>query len=170
MEDKDQEREPRAALTRRSLITRAGVAGGLFAAGPLIAACGGSDDNSSSGSASSTTATGDKTAAPAGKAASPEAKELRDLLGISAADAKKLDGQTLKYGAVLPLSGPGAQYAVEEQNGVKLAIQQMQDYFGMKISYDPKDHKSGDPSAGAAAAREIGVDGAGNAINSYVGV
>ena len=159
MGEKEHERDLlQELITRRSLIKSAGVAGGVLASGPLIAACGSS--NSSSKSASAAAAVSN----------SPEAKELRDLLGISTADAQKLSGKTLNYGAILPLSGPGAQYATEEQNGVKLAIAQMKSYFGMNINYNPQDHKSGDPAAGAAAARQLGVAGFGAAINSYVGV
>jgi branched-chain amino acid transport system substrate-binding protein len=143
-------------ITRRSLIKKVGAAGGLVAGGSLLAACGSSSKKSSAGGGTLSN--------------SAEAKELRDLMGISTADAQKLAGKTLNYGAILPLSGPGAQYAIEEQNGVKLAIDQMQKHFGLKIKYDPKDHKSGDPGAGAAAARELGVAGIGAAINSYVGV
>ena len=82
MGDKEYEKDPfEELISRRSLITKAGAAGGVLAAAPLIAACGSSSSKSSGGGAVSN---------------SPEAKELRDLLAISNADAQKLSGKTLK--------------------------------------------------------------------------
>jgi branched-chain amino acid transport system substrate-binding protein len=98
---------------------------------------------------------------------SPQAKQFRSLVGISDSDLAKLKGKTFKLGAILPLSGPGAQYATEEQNGLLLAIDEMKRYVGLNVDYTAKDHKSGDPQAGATAARELGLAGVGAAMNSY---
>jgi branched-chain amino acid transport system substrate-binding protein len=144
----------RAHLLRLSLL--------LISIGAVLAlaACG--DDNSSD--------SGGTKASASATVNSADAKEFRQLLGISDADAAKLKGKTFKVGAILPLSGPGANYAVDEANGVKLAVDEMKRYLGMDVQYAAKDHKSGDPQAGAAAARELGIDGVGVAVNSYYGV
>jgi ABC-type branched-chain amino acid transport systems, periplasmic component len=132
----------------------------------VFAACGGDNTSSSTGSTSASTTSGGS----GGTTESADAKEFRSLLGISDADAAKLKGKEFKVGAILPLSGPGANYAVDEANGVKLAVDEMKLYLGMKVTYTAKDHKSGDPQAGAAGARELGIEGYGVAINSYYGV
>jgi branched-chain amino acid transport system substrate-binding protein len=124
-----------------------------------VAACGGGDDKSDGGGGGSSA-----------EIDSPAAKEFRQLVGISDADLAKLKGKKFKIGAILPLSGPGANYAVDEANGVKLAVDQMKRYLGMDVTYTAKDHKSGDPQAGAAAARELGIEGYGAVVNSYYGV
>jgi branched-chain amino acid transport system substrate-binding protein len=148
----------RALIKRLSwfLILAVGVLG--------LAACG----SSSKSPSSSSSAAG--ASSSAGTVNSADAKEFRTLLGISDADAAKLKGKTFKVGAILPLSGPGANYAVDEANGVKLAVDEMQRYLGMNVDYKAKDHKSGDPQAGAAGARELGIDGYGTTVNSYYGV
>jgi ABC-type branched-subunit amino acid transport system substrate-binding protein len=98
---------------------------------------------------------------------SPQAQQFKSLLGITSSEAAKLKGKTFKIGAILPLTGPGSQYAVEEQNGVLLANYDMEHYLGMNIQYQAEDHKSGNPAAGAQASRALGVAGYGVAINSY---
>lgn len=135
----------------------------------MLAACGGdsSDDQASSGD---TAKSGDGGATAAASIDSEDAKEFRALMGISDEDQKNLAGKKFKFGAILPLSGPGAEYATTQQNGVKLAVKQMKDYVGMDVEFSAKDHKSGDPQAGAASARELGIDGFGTAISSYYGV
>jgi branched-chain amino acid transport system substrate-binding protein len=125
----------------------------------VVAACGGSSSTSSdTGPASSTSA-----------ASSPQAKQFRQLLGITDEQAAKLKGQTFKIGSILPLSGPGANFAVDEGNGIKLAVDDIERYLGMKVDYKSLDNKTGDPQAGAATARELGIDGYGAVVNSYGG-
>jgi branched-chain amino acid transport system substrate-binding protein len=135
---------------------------GLFVLGLLaaviVAACGGSSSSSSSGGASSATLN------------SPQAQQLKTLLGITPAEAAKLKGASFKIGAILPLSGAGATFAVDEGNGVKLAVDEMRRYLGMNITYTALDHKSGDPVAGASDARQLGISGFGAVMNSYYGV
>lgn len=126
-----------------------------------LAACGGSSD--SSGSASSEEG-------GAAETSSPEAKKFLEYTGISEKAAEALKGQEFKFGAILPLSGQGAQYAIQEQNGLLLAVDQMRKYLGLDVNYKALDHKSGDPQAGAAAARQLGIEGFGVAANSYYGV
>jgi branched-chain amino acid transport system substrate-binding protein len=45
----------------------------------------------------------------------------------------------------------------------------MQRYLGLKVDYKSLDNKTGDPQAGAATARELGIDGYGAVVNSYGG-
>jgi branched-chain amino acid transport system substrate-binding protein len=142
----------------------------LLAAALGLAACGGSDGGGSSSGDGSSSTSSTSGGGGGGTVDSPEAKEFRTLLGISDADAAKLKGKTFKVGAILPLSGPGANYAVDEANGVKLAVDEMKRYLGMNVDYKAEDHKSGDPQAGAAGARELGIDGFGAVVNSYYGV
>ena len=125
----------------------------VLVASVALAACGDDDDDGSVGP-------------PEGcrcrNVDSPEAQEFRDLVGITDEDiAEPPEGDDLRMGAILPLSGPGAEFAVAEQNGLTLALDQMERYVGMDVKYDAKDHKSGDPQAGAAGARELGIDGFG---------
>jgi branched-chain amino acid transport system substrate-binding protein len=126
-----------------------------------LAACGGGSNSSSFGGSSS---------GASASVNSPQATQFRQLLGLTDADLKNLKGKTFKVGAILPLSGPGSNFAVDEGNGVKLAVDEMKSYMGMDVKYTALDHKSGDPQAGAAAARELGIDGDGVAVNSYYAV
>lgn len=127
----------------------------IFVAGLLLGACGDDDEGSSSGD---------------GSADSPEAQEFRDLVGITDEDVANLEGETFRLGAILPLSGPGSEYGKAQGNGLQLAVNQMEEYVGLDVEYETKDHKSGDPQAGSAAARELGIDGFGAAMNSYYAV
>lgn len=131
-----------------------------------LAACGGDDDSTGSSGGGETTAE----QGGGGETSSAGAKEFLDFTGITEKQAEALKGQEFKLGAILPLSGPGAAYAKEEQNGILLAAAQMENYLGLDVNYQVIDHKSGDPQAGAAAARQLGIDGFGTAVNSYYGV
>lgn len=101
---------------------------------------------------------------------SPEGKEFRSLLGLTDTDLEKLKGETFNLGAVLPLSGNGANYGRDQGNGIELAVEQMRKYVGLDVVYTAKDHKSGDPQAAAQAARDLGIEGHGAVMNSYYGV
>ncbi len=116
---------------------------------------------------------GGSAAAPAGTDEtinSAEGQRFRQLMGFTDQDLKNLRGKEFKLGAILALSGSGANFAVDQGNGFKLAIDNAQRYLGVKVTSSIKDHKSGDPQAGAAAARELGIDGYGAVMNSYYGV
>jgi branched-chain amino acid transport system substrate-binding protein len=144
----------------RALLKRLGVPLVLIVAMFAIAACGSDSDNNSSTSSNSSSSSVN----------SAQAKEFRQLLGLTDTDLKNLQGKDFKVGSILPLSGPGSNFAVDEGNGVKLAVDEMKRYLGMNVTYTAKDHKSGDPQAGAQAARQLGIDGYGVAINSYYAV
>src|SRR2546423_15709500 len=93
--------EGQDALTRRHLLKGAGAFALTAASAPLLSACGGggSSSNSSAGSvAKNGQATGGIPVA-----------ELRQMLGITDADAKALNGKELKLGLVTALTGSGAE-------------------------------------------------------------
>jgi ABC-type branched-subunit amino acid transport system substrate-binding protein len=143
----------------------------------VLSACGGGGSSSSDGSETESSEPAGEEEGGAKEAgtgeentSSPEAEEFLKYTGISAKAAEALKGQEFKVGAILPLSGPGAAYSTEEQNGIVLAADEMKEYLGMDVKYEALDHKSGDPQAGAAAARQLGIEGFGVAVNSYYGV
>jgi branched-chain amino acid transport system substrate-binding protein len=142
-------------FTRRKLLRTAGATGLGLAGGSLLAACG------SSGGGSSTAA------APASKITA-DGRKLNSILGITSQDLALTKGKTLHLGAVLPLTGPGAEYGIYQGNGLKLAVEQIQQAGGPKIELTVLDHKSGDPQAGAAAARQLGIAGIGAVVASYI--
>jgi branched-chain amino acid transport system substrate-binding protein len=142
-------------LTRRKLLRTAGATGLGLAGGSLLAACGGSDSGSS-------------TAAATASKLTAEGQKLNSILGITSQDLALTKGKTLHLGAVLPLTGPGAEYGVYQGNGLKLAVEQIQQAGGPKIKLTVLDHKSGDPQAGAAAARQLGIAGVGAVVASYI--
>ncbi len=144
--------------SKRSGLIRLATVAATLSTTLVVAACGSSHNSGSTSSASSPSA-----------ASSPQAKQFRQLLGITDEQAAKLKGQTFKIGSILPLSGPGANFAIDEGNGTKLAIDDMQRYLGLKVDYKSLDNKTGDPQAGAATARELGIDGYGAVVNSYGG-
>jgi len=141
-------------ITRRRLLTAAGATGLTLAGGSLLAACG-SSKSSSSSAAAATKVTAD-------------GQKLNSILGLSSEDLALTKGKTLNLGAVLPLTGPGAEYGIYQGNGLKLAVDQIQQAGGPKIKLTVLDHKSGDPQAGAAAARQLGIAGIGAVVASYI--
>ena len=142
-------------FTRRRLLRAAGATGVGLAGGSLLAACGGSDSGSSTTAAAASKITAD-------------GKKLNSILGITSQDLALTKGKTLHLGAVLPLTGPGAEYGIYQGNGLKLAVDQIQQAGGPKIELTVLDHKSGDPQAGAAAARQLGIAGVGAVVASYI--
>src|SRR3954451_24713013 len=89
------------ALTRRHLLKGAGAFALTAASAPLLSACGGGGGGGSSSSAGSVAKNGQATGGI------PVA-ELRQMLGITDADAKALNGKELKLGLVTALTGSGA--------------------------------------------------------------
>src|SRR5437764_202942 len=90
-------------VTRRTLLRSAGAAGLTVAGGSLLAACGSSGSSSTGAAASKIT---------------PDGQKLNSILGITAQDLALTKGKTLHLGAVLPLTGPGAEYGVYQGNGL----------------------------------------------------
>jgi branched-chain amino acid transport system substrate-binding protein len=147
------------AITRRRLLKGAGAVALAAASGPLLAACGGDDKS--------------KTAAGGGQkrqiTGGTSAAEFRELLGISNADVKALNGKDLKLGLVTALTGSGAEYGRSQGNGFKLAAEHFGQATGLNINTEILDHKSGDPQAGAQAIRQLGGESYGAVMSSYAG-
>lgn len=148
------------AITRRRLLKGAGAFALATAAAPVISACGGG------GGGGSTVASAPKNGQVIGGV---KVTEIRDLLGITDADVKALDGKDLKLGLVTALTGSGAEYGRSQGNGFKLAVAHFQQATGVKIKTSILDHKSGDPQAGAQTVRQLGGEGYGAAMSSYAG-
>jgi branched-chain amino acid transport system substrate-binding protein len=151
----DEGPRPGSPLTRRRLLRTAGAAGLGLAGGSFLAACGGSSEGSS-------------TAATTAGKVTADGQKLNGILGITSQDLALTKGKTLNLGAVLPLTGPGAEYGIYQGNGLKLAVDQIQQAGGPKIKLTVLDHKSGDPQAGAAAGRQLGIAGVGAVVASYI--
>jgi branched-chain amino acid transport system substrate-binding protein len=120
----------------------------LVALCAVLVACG-DDDKTSSTSGGSSTATADVSSATG--------KQVQEILGTPTGDAA-LEGQTIKLGAVLPLSGSGSYYGKVDTNGIKLAAAHVKAAGGPTFDVSYLDNKSGDPQAGIAATREMGID------------
>jgi branched-chain amino acid transport system substrate-binding protein len=82
--------------------------------------------------------------------------------------AKAGKGKTFKYGGSLPLSGAGAFFGKEMLDGIHLAIDHIRLAGGASFDFIPKDHKTGNPTAGVQLIRELGNSGVGAVINSYL--
>lgn len=146
-------------INRRRLLALAGGAGALAA----LAACSSNNNKSNGNNAGvSKPATGGGTTASGGAAGSPAAAaggigaQINKLIGPGGKDAGQ--GQKIKMGALLALSGDGSYYGETMSKGIKLAIKQIIAAGGPEFQLTLKDHKSGDAAAGAAANREFGID------------
>lgn len=144
-------------MSRRRLLTLAGGAG-AFAA---LAACGSNNNKSNANTASGATKAGSAGAAPSGDLA----KQINGFAGPGGKQAGQ--GTKIKIGSVLALSGPGSYYGDIMTKGTKLAIKHITAAGGPDFQLTLKDHKSGDPGAGAAAARELGIDKTPICLASY---
>lgn len=87
---------------------------------------------------------------------------------VMAGGAKAGMGKTFKYGGSLPLSGAGAFFGKEMIDGINLATEHIRLAGGATFDFIPKDHKTGDPTAGVQLVRELGNAGVGALINSYL--
>lgn len=132
-------------LSRRRLIQL----GALGTVGAAVAAYLGCEEEEKPAATPTATAT----ATPTGTVAVPTGLEFLNELFDSPPDAGQ--GLTFALGAILPISGPGSFYGEFQGKGAALGVKQVQEAFGLKINYTVKDHKSGDTTAGATAAREL---------------
>lgn len=123
----------------------------------LLAACGSSGSESSNEGPDDSSSSSKKSALTSASGA-----ELGDFIEISAGDV------SLKLGLSLPRSGSGSAYAPFMQRGAELAVKQLEEAGGIKFDIVTKDHKSGDPQAGAAGIRELGSEKVHQALTSYV--
>lgn len=134
-------------FSRRRLLALTGGVGAMAA----LAACGSNNNNKkANGPAAAASASGGSSTANGNLGA-----QLNALVGPGGKEAGQ--GSTFKMGTVLALSGPGSYYGDIMTKGIKLAIKHIQAAGGPTIDLTLKDHKSGDASAGAAAARELGI-------------
>lgn len=76
---------------------------------------------------------------------------------IVAAPASKAQDKTIKIGALLPISGPGAYFGVQDKQGVELALEQLNKtgVNGYKFSIQYEDSACGPLPASQAAKRLI---------------
>jgi ABC-type branched-subunit amino acid transport system substrate-binding protein len=128
----------------------------LLAMALLAAGCGDDDDE------------GDQGAAPdkEGSESTDIGERINTLIGPGGPDADQ--GVTWELGAVLPLSGPGSFYGKVMKEGTVLALRHIKEAGGPDIKVTYKDHKSGNPEAGAAATRELGEAGHHAVLGSYL--
>ncbi len=140
-------------ITRRRLLA---IAGGASAA-VALAACG-SNNNKSSNNSSSSKPSG-------GSVPADVTKSINDIFGAGGKAAGQ--GTKIKLGSVLALSGSGSYYGDIMSKGTKLGIKHVQAAGGPEFQLSLKDHKSGDAGAGAAAARELGIDKTPMCLASY---
>lgn len=152
------------AVSRRQVLRLLGAGGAAVAVAPLLAACGssGTPKSSSSGAPSSS--------GPAGSTGGPGAGSVQDIakyIGpIDAAHAAK--GVSYTFGAVLALSGPGSFYGQVMSKGINLAVKHIAALGGPNFHVVYKDHKSGDPTAGATVVSELGLAKTPVMLASYV--
>jgi branched-chain amino acid transport system substrate-binding protein len=144
-----------------------GASGALLAAGPLLAACGSS---SKSTSATSTGGAGGTAAGTTGGSSSGGAvgsvADITKYYKLDSAHAGK--GLALDMGLVLAFTGAGAFFGRTMSAGAKLAVQHIAALGGPNFNLIPKDHKSGDPQAGANAVKELGLAKVPMCLSSYV--
>jgi branched-chain amino acid transport system substrate-binding protein len=161
------------ALSRRQLLRGLGAGAALVAGAPLLAACGSSKSSSGSsatttGGSSSATTTGGSSSATSGAAPGPAGSvaDIAKFYPIDTAHSGK--GLTLDVGLVLAFTGPGAFFGRTMSSGAKIAVDHIEALGGPKFNLIPKDHKSGDPAAGVAAAKELGFAHVPMMLASYV--
>jgi ABC-type branched-subunit amino acid transport system substrate-binding protein len=134
-------------------VQRAGIAAAV--ASPLVlAACGGS------GSSSSTSA------ASGGSGTTALGKQLNKYVGPGGPKAG--EGTSWDMGASLPLSGAGAFFGHEMEKGMELAADHIKQAGGPDIAVSYEDNKTGDPNAGVQNVRELGINGIGAMMASYL--
>lgn len=77
-----------------------------------------------------------------------------------------LEGETIPLGAFLSLTGQGTQYGELMGNGMRLAASHIEEAGGPTFDFVIEDNASGDPVAGAEAARAVGEAGVGAVLSS----
>ncbi len=157
-------------VSRRTVLRLLGAGGVALAGAPILAAC----SSSSKSTSSATTVAGSGTSATSGSAATTgpavaagSVADIAKYIGpIDAAHAAK--GVSYTFGSVLALSGPGSFYGQVMSKGINLAVKHISALGGPNFQVVYKDHKSGDPTAGANAVRELGLAKTPIMLASYV--
>jgi branched-chain amino acid transport system substrate-binding protein len=144
------DRDSEGGLSRRDLLRNAGLAGAaLVVASPLLSA------PSALGRGATAHAEGD----------GDVGATINRLLNPQ---GPKGTGTDFPIGAVLALSGPASFYGKVMANGTDLAVEHIKAAGGPNLNVTYKDHKSGNPEAGATATRELGIDGMSAVLASYL--
>jgi len=167
---------------QRSLRGRAAVAaaGSLILMAATLAGCSSSDSGSAAEEPAAEEPAAEEPAAEEPAAEEPAAEEpsaaepaaadecnLLTLLGVDAADP--LNGQTLKLGAVLPLSGGGEKaYGESMTKGIDLALEDIAASGGPNIELDVKDNGTANPELSVTAINELGEAGTPAILSSLV--
>lgn len=146
-------------FSRRTFLTGAGAA--ALVAG--VAACGSDSTQQATAPASGGSVSGN----PGGGALGSDVARLKKLLAVPTSGTGS--GITWKLGALLPLTGAGAEYGTFFEQGIKLAVSHIQELGGPKIDVSYMDNGSGNPSLGVQAVRQYQSDGIGALISSYNG-
>lgn len=157
-----------APVSRRTVLRLLGAGGVALAGAPILAAC----SSSSKSSSSATTVRGAPGSSGSGGTTGPavasgSVADIAKYIGpIDPAHAAK--GVAYPFGSVLALSGPGSFYGQVMSNGINLAVKHISALGGPNFQVAYKDHKSGDPTAGANAVRELGLAKTPIMLASYV--
>lgn len=143
-------------ISRRELLRTLGAGGAILAVAPLWAACGSSPSSRPSPSSSSGGSPGSAGSTPPSSGANANVAQIADYIGPI---DPKYSGKGIAYtfGAVLAFTGPGAFYGDVMSKGINLAAKHIKLLGGPDFTVSYKDHKSGDPTAGVTAVRELGA-------------
>ncbi len=140
-------------LSRRQLLKRAGLGGAALAGGSLIGAPG---------------------AWGRIQGAVPDSREAeladvgKRINQILKPHGPKGKGINFNIGAVLALTGTGSFYGDTMSKGTNLAVKHIKAAGGPNFRVTYKDHKSGNPEAGATATRELGIAKISAVLASYL--
>lgn len=162
----------------RSLRGRTAVAaaGSLVLMAAALAGCSSSETESATEEAAAAESTPEEAAADESASdgeAAPEDETPEDpcnlltLLNVDANDP--LNGQTLKLGAVLPLSGGGEKaYGESMTKGIDLALEDIAAAGGPNIELEVKDNGTANPELSVTAINELGEAGTPAILSSLV--
>lgn len=159
---------------RRSVRRLGAVALALAMAGVGLAGCGDDDDTASGtagdGGTTTESADGETSTDDGGDGGDggDAGARLQEVLGLSAEEAGACADEEFRMGAVLALTGPGSFYGKTMSRGIDLAVEHIAAAGGPDFAVEYKDHKSGDPAAGQQAITELGENGYGAKLASYV--
>lgn len=162
---------------RRSTRRLGAAVAAVVLAGAALAGCGDDDtstdaagggggDTATESADDTTTESDDDSGASTG--GGDAGAQLQEALGLSAEEAGACADEEFRMGAVLALTGPGSFYGKTMSRGIDLAVEHIEAAGGPTFAVEYKDHKSGDPAAGQQAITELGENGYGAKLASYV--
>ena len=154
-------------LSRRQALRRLGLIGAAAAAGPsVLAACGSGGGGSSATTAGGTTAGG--TAAPGSAAAAAAASENRSPRCSDRPRRQERQGHRLRTRQRAGAHGQRLVLRPDHEPGHRPRGQARRRRGRAEHQGRYKDHKSGDPQAGATAMNELGAEKVPAKLASYV--